>query len=56
MPPVELFLEVDRAWYDLFLRYGQDEPICFLLGPGRSRYPDSAAFDVGRGAALRPEE
>lgn len=52
MPPVELFLEVDRAWYDLFLQYGQDEPIGLLLGPGRSRYPDSAAFDVGRGAAL----
>ncbi len=52
-PPTEFFLEVDRVWYDAWVKYGQDEPIGYLMGPGRSRYPDSAIFDVGRGAPLK---
>ena len=52
-PPTEFFLELDRVWYDAWVRYGQDEPIGYLMGPGRSRYPDSGIFDVGRGAPLK---
>ncbi len=54
-PPTEFFLEVHRIWYDAWVKFGQDEPIGYLMGPGRSRYPDSAIFDVGRGAPLRSD-
>lgn len=52
-PPTGFFLELDRVWYDAWVKYGQDEPIGYLMGPGRSRYPDSGVFDVGRGAPLK---
>jgi hypothetical protein len=51
-PPTEFFLEVDMVWYDAWVKYGQDEPIGYLMGPGRSRYPDSGVYDIGRGAPL----
>lgn len=50
--PVELFLETDRAWYETWYFYRMCEPTGFNVGPGRNRFPDSAAFDVGRGAEL----
>jgi hypothetical protein len=52
-PSTEFFLEVDRIWYDAWVKYGQDEPIGYLMGPGRSRYPDSGVYDIGRGAPLK---
>ena len=54
-PPTEYYLEVDRIWYDAWVKYGQDEPIGYLMGPGRSRYPDSGVFDIGRGAPLKSD-
>jgi hypothetical protein len=54
-PPTEFFLEVDRVWYDAWVKYGQDEPIGYLMGPGRSRYPDSGVYDIGRGAPLKSD-
>ena len=54
-PPTEFFLEVDRIWYDAWVKYGQDEPIGYLMGPGRSRYPDSGVYDIGRGALLKAD-
>jgi len=54
-PATEFFLEVDRIWYDAWVKYGQDEPIGYLMGPGRSRYPDSGVYDIGRGAPLKSD-
>src|SRR5262245_23006044 len=54
-PPTEFFLEVDKIWYDAWVKYGQDEPIGYLMGPGRSRYPDSGVYDIGRGAPLKSD-
>jgi len=54
-PPTEYYLEVDRIWYDAWVKYGQDEPIGYLMGPGRSRYPDSGVYDIGRGATLKSD-
>jgi hypothetical protein len=54
-PPTEFFLEVNRIWYDAWVKYGQDEPIGYLMGPGRSRYPDSGVYDIGRGAPLKSD-
>jgi hypothetical protein len=54
-PATEFFLEVDRVWYDAWVKYGQDEPIGYLMGPGRSRYPDSGVYDIGRGAPLKSD-
>ena len=51
-PPTELFLEVDQIWYEALAAYRLDEPRGFLMGPGRSRYLNSACFDLGRGAPL----
>ena len=54
-PATEFFLEVDRIWYDAWVKYGQDEPCGYLMGPGRSRYPDSGVYDIGRGAPLESD-
>ena len=54
-PPTEFFLDIDRIWYDAWVNYGQDEPVGYLMGPGRSRYPDSGVYDIGRGAPLKPD-
>lgn len=50
--PVELFLEIDCNWYETWYFYRMCEPVGFNVGPGRNRFPHSAAFDVGRGARL----
>ncbi len=51
-PPVDYFLQVDRNWYLTWQRYQAFEPSGHLMGPGRNRFPHSAAFDVGRGSPL----
>lgn len=51
-PPVDYYLQVDRNWYLAWLRYQAFEPGGHLMGPGRNRFPHSAAFDVGRGSPL----
>lgn len=55
-PPVELFLETDRAWYETWQKYAMSEPAGYRMGPGRSRFAESAAFDVGRGTPLAVKE
>ena len=51
-PPVDYYLQVDRNWYLAWQRYQAFEPSGHLMGPGRNRFPHSAAFDVGRGSPL----
>lgn len=51
-PPLDYFLQVDRNWYLAWQRYQAYEPVGHLMGPGRNRFPHSAAFDVGRGSGL----
>lgn len=48
-PGVDYFLEVDRAWYEWWMDALADEPHGYLLGIGRSRFPYSASWEVGRG-------
>jgi len=48
-PGVDYFLEIDRAWYEWWMDALADEPHGYLLGIGRSRFPYSASWDVGRG-------
>lgn len=55
-PPVDLFLEVDRAWYETWQKYSMFEPVGYRMGPGRTRFSESAAFDIGRGSPLPAKE
>ncbi|MEK7217075.1 MAG: hypothetical protein AAB289_15940, partial [Chloroflexota bacterium] len=46
---VDYFLEIDRAWYEAWIDALADEPHGYIMGIGRSRFPYSASWDVGRG-------
>ena len=51
-PPVEYYLDLDQAWYEIWRETHREEPAGELLGPGHGRDPDSAHLDLGRGANL----
>ncbi len=48
-PTVDYFLDVDRAWYQAWMDALTDEPHGYIMGIGRSRFPYSASWEVGRG-------
>lgn len=47
--PVEYFLEVNRAWYEIWVQTQANEPHGYIMGIGRNRWPFSANWEVGRG-------
>lgn len=47
-PPLEYFIEVDRAWYGLWkLHRLLPPPASYCIGPGVCDYPHGAAMDMG---------
>ncbi len=45
-PPVEYFIELDRAWYETWKKYDLPPQHYHPIGPGRNRYPNSGAWDM----------
>ena len=45
-PPVEYFIETDRAWYEIWRKYDLPPQHHHPIGPGRNRYPNSGAWDM----------
>jgi len=47
-PPLEYFVEVDRAWCELWRHHRLlPPPTAYPMGPGASDYPNSAVWDMG---------
>ena len=44
--PVDYFLQIDRAWSELYQKYDLPPQSHQPIGPGRNYYPNSAAWDV----------
>lgn len=45
-PPTEYFIELDRAWYEIWRKYDLPPQQYHPIGPGRNRYPNSGAWDM----------
>lgn len=46
-PPVDYFIQLDRSWYELFLKYDLPPERYSPIGPGSRCYRNSAAMDMG---------
>lgn len=45
-PPVDYFIQIDRNWYELYLKYDLPPQDYQPIGPGRNVYPNSGAWDM----------
>lgn len=46
-PPLDYFVKIDRAWYQLWRKHQLPPPLAYPMGPGRSTYHVSAILDMG---------
>jgi hypothetical protein len=46
-PPLDYFVQVDRAWYELYVKHRLPPLRGYTMGPGHSTYHVSAVLDMG---------
>jgi hypothetical protein len=46
-PPLDYFIKINRAWYQIWRKHQLPPPRGYPMGPGRSTYHVSAVFDMG---------